>query len=205
MTSSPVVSVVGVLIVNPSGLLFHILSNTISSLAQITSSMLVAQHCRSMFCNNEWNIEYADIKINQVVVTYLKDDQVIRPPAPPIVSPCKDIMSCFSILFLGLPWHSSRWTYSFCCKACSRGRGVGSNSCGANLMVQGCTCTNQTFWTEDQFVLTVSSGIRDHDRRVAEIVSRELEKTKPGKWGYVQVHELGHRRRRLTSVMDNTG
>jgi hypothetical protein len=36
----------------------------------------------------------------------------------------------------------------------------------------------------------VSSGIRDHDRRVAEIVSRKLEKTKPDKWGYVQVHEL---------------
>jgi hypothetical protein len=26
--------------------------------------------------------------------------------------------------------------------------------------------------------------------RVAEIVEREVEKTKPDKWGYVQVHEL---------------
>jgi hypothetical protein len=26
--------------------------------------------------------------------------------------------------------------------------------------------------------------------RVAEIVSRELEKAKPDKWGYVQTHEL---------------
>ena len=26
--------------------------------------------------------------------------------------------------------------------------------------------------------------------RVAEIVARELEKTKPDKWGYVQAHEL---------------
>ncbi len=29
-----------------------------------------------------------------------------------------------------------------------------------------------------------------NDARVAEIVSRELEKTKPDKWGCVQVHEL---------------
>jgi hypothetical protein len=37
-------------------------------------------------------------------------------------------------------------------------------------------CTKQTFSTEDQFVVTVSSGIRDRDKRVAEIVVRELEK-----------------------------
>ncbi len=51
-----------------------------------------------------------------------------------------------------------------------RGRGHGYRSCDVNLMVQGCTRTKQTFWTEDQFVLTVSAGIRDHDTRVAEIV-----------------------------------
>ena len=55
-------------------------------------------------------------------------------------------------------------------------------------MVQG--CTKQTFWTEDQFVVTASSGIRDRDARVAEIVARELQKAKTGKWGYVQDHEI---------------
>ena len=50
-------------------------------------------------------------------------------------------------------------------KVCSRvrGRGHGSKSCGANLVVQGCTRTKRTFWTEDQFVVTASSGIRDHE------------------------------------------
>jgi hypothetical protein len=57
-------------------------------------------------------------------------------------------------------------------------------------MVQGCTHTKKTFWTEDQFVLTASTGIRDRATRVAEIVTRELQKTKPGKWGYVQAREL---------------
>jgi hypothetical protein len=57
-------------------------------------------------------------------------------------------------------------------------------------MVQGCTRTKQTFWTEDQFVLTASPGIRDRDTRVVEIVSREIEKAKPGKWGCVQAREL---------------
>ena len=57
-------------------------------------------------------------------------------------------------------------------------------------MVQGCTRTKQTFWTEDEFTVTASSGIRDRDARVAEIVARELEKTKPDKWGCVQSHEL---------------
>ena len=56
--------------------------------------------------------------------------------------------------------------------------------------MQGCTRTKQTFWTEDQFVVTASSRIRDRDTRVAEIVVRELEKTKPDKWGYVQVRDL---------------
>jgi hypothetical protein len=57
-------------------------------------------------------------------------------------------------------------------------------------VVQGCTRTKQTFWTEDQSVATTSSDIRDHDTGVVEIVSRELEKAKPGKWGRVQAHEL---------------
>ncbi len=45
-------------------------------------------------------------------------------------------------------------------------------------MVQGCPCTKQTIWTEDQCLVTSSSGIRDQDTSVAEIVVRELEKTK---------------------------
>ena len=46
-------------------------------------------------------------------------------------------------------------------------------------MVQGCTRTKQAFWREDQFVVTASSGVRDRDKRVAEIVVREQEKVKP--------------------------
>jgi hypothetical protein len=57
-------------------------------------------------------------------------------------------------------------------------------------MVQGCTRTKQTFWTEDQFTFTVSSGIRDRNVRVAEIVVRELEKDKPDKLGCVQTRDL---------------
>jgi hypothetical protein len=57
-------------------------------------------------------------------------------------------------------------------------------------MVEGCTLTKQTFWTEDEFTVIASSGIRNRDVRVAEIVVRELEKAKPDKWGYVQSREL---------------
>ena len=39
-----------------------------------------------------------------------------------------------------------------------------------NLMVQGCTRTKQTFWTEVEFTVTSSPGIRNRDVRVAEIV-----------------------------------
>ena len=58
------------------------------------------------------------------------------------------------------------------------------------VMVEGCTRTKQTFWTEDEFTVTASSGIRNRDVRVAEIVVRELEKAKPDKWGCVQAREL---------------
>ncbi len=80
-----------------------------------------------------------------------------------------------------------RRSFNCWCTTCSRvcGRGHGSKSCGPNLMVEGCTRTNQTFWTEDEFTVTVSSGIRNRDVRVAEIVVRELEKAKPDKWGSV--------------------
>ncbi len=65
-----------------------------TSTGKITSAMLVAQH------NKDWDMEHTDMKIQQVVVMYLKADQISRPLAPPIVSPCKGIMSCFSFMFL---------------------------------------------------------------------------------------------------------
>jgi hypothetical protein len=67
---------------------------------------------------------------------------------------------------------------------------LGSRQNQANLMVEGCTRTEQTFWTEDEFTVTASSGIRNRDVRVAEIVVREIEKAKPDKWGCVQAREL---------------
>jgi hypothetical protein len=57
-------------------------------------------------------------------------------------------------------------------------------------MVEGCTLTKQTFWTEDEFTVTASSGIWNRDVRVAEIVVRELEKAKPDKRGCVQAREI---------------
>ncbi len=47
-------------------------------------------------------------------------------------------------------------------------------------MVEGCTHTKQTFCTEDQFTVTSSSGIRDRDARVAEIVTRDERQVCPG-------------------------
>ena len=58
--------------------------------------MLVAQHFRVIFCNKDWDMDHADMKIQQVVVLYLNDDEINRPLAPPIVSPWKGIMECFS-------------------------------------------------------------------------------------------------------------
>ena len=72
---------------------------------KITSPILVAQHLRATFCTNEWLMEHVDSRINEMVVMYLPAAQVIRPSAPPDVSVCKGIMSCFSFLILGVPRH----------------------------------------------------------------------------------------------------
>ncbi len=178
-----------------------------TSTGKITSAVLVAQHLRSIFCNKDLDMDHADMKIQQVVVMYLNVDQISRPLAPPIVSTCKGIMASFSFVFLGVPRHYARRSYSCWCTAYSRvrGRGHGSNSCGPNLMVQGCTRTKQTFWIEDEFTVTSSSGIRNRDVRVAEIMARELEKTKPDKWGCVQARGFGHLRRRGRYVLDTSG
>jgi hypothetical protein len=94
-----------------------------TSTGKITSAMLVAQHFRDIFCNKDWDMEHADMKIQQVVVMYLPNHQISRPPAPPIVSPCKGIMSCFS--FIGVLRHYARRSFSCWCTACSRVRGRG--------------------------------------------------------------------------------
>ena len=78
--------------------------------------------------------------------------------------------------------------FSCWCNAYSRVRvrGVGSQSSRSDLLVPGCTSTKQTSRTEDQFTVTASAGIRNHEKRIAEIVVGELKRTKPGEWGCVQ-------------------
>ncbi len=78
------------------------------------------------------------------------------------VSVYKDIMSCFSFL--------------------------GSQSSDPDLLVPGCTCSKQTVWTEDQLTVISSEGIRNHEKRVVDIVVRELKRTKP--LGYIQSREV---------------
>ena len=83
-----------------------------TSTGKITSSMLVTQHFRAIFCTKGWRMEHTDMKMNEVVVMYLSDDQVSRPVAPPVVSPYKGIMSCFPFLFLGVSKHYARRSYN---------------------------------------------------------------------------------------------
>ncbi len=60
----------------------------------------------------------------------------------------------------------------------------------SDLLVPDCTRTKQTSGTEDQFTVTSSAGIRNHEKGVAEIVLRELKRAKPGAWGCVQAREV---------------
>jgi hypothetical protein len=101
-------------------------------------------------------------------------------------------MSCFSFLFLGVPRHYAKRPFSCWCQTCSRvrGRGLGSQSSGPHLLVTGCTLTKHTAWIEDQFTVTSTAGIRNREKRVADIVVRELKRAKPGVWGCMQVREV---------------
>ncbi len=56
----------------------------------------------------------------------------------------------------------------------------GDQSSAPDLLVQVCTRSEQTAWTEDQFIVTSSAGIRNREKRVADIVVRELKRAKPG-------------------------
>ena len=129
-------------------------------------------------------MEHVNTQINQVVVMYRSAEEFIRPPAPTDGSVCKDIMSCFSFLFLGVPRHYAKRPFSCWCDVCSRvrGRGLGSQSSGPDLLVAGCTRAKQTAWVEDQFTVTSSAEIRNREKRVADIVVRELKRAKPGAW-----------------------
>jgi hypothetical protein len=70
------------------------------------------------------------------------------------------------------------------------GRGLVSQSSDQHLLVSECTCTKQTAWIEDQFTVTSSAGIRNREKRVSDIVVRELKRAKPGVWGCIQAHEV---------------
>ena len=48
----------------------------------------------------------------------------------------------------------------------------------------------QTAWTEDQFTVTSSAGIRNREKRAADTVARELKRAKPGAWACIQAREV---------------
>jgi hypothetical protein len=63
-----------------------------TSTGKITSAMLVAQHLRAIFCNKDWDMEHADMKIQQVVVMYLHDHQISHARAS-----CHVFLLCFLV------------------------------------------------------------------------------------------------------------
>ena len=68
-------------------------------------------------------MEHVNTQINEIVVMYLSDEKVIRPSTPPDVFVCKDIMSSFSFLFLGVVRHYEKRPFICWCKVCSCVRG----------------------------------------------------------------------------------
>ncbi len=54
----------------------------------------------------------------------------------------------------------------------------------------GSTRAKQTAWTEDQFTVKSSVDIRNRDKRVSDIVVRELKRAKPDEWGCIQAREV---------------
>ena len=160
---------------------------------KITSALEVAQHLRSVFDSEEWMSVHMDMKINQVVVMYLDAEEIVRPESPPVVSVCKGILTSYSFLFLGTQRHYAMRRYSCWCPACSRVRGrgpaSGTVSDGAFLKVPNCDRKELSVWKEAHFTVTQEAGIQQRKKRVAEMITKELAKAKPGAWGCVQARE----------------
>jgi hypothetical protein len=91
-----------------------------------------------------------------------------------------------------VPRHYAKRPFSCWCHACSRVQGCGlvSQLSGPDLLVSDCTRSNQTAWTEDQFTVTSSAGIRNREKRAADTVTRELKRAKPGAWACIQARKV---------------
>jgi hypothetical protein len=101
-------------------------------------------------------MEHVNAPINEIVVMYQSTEQVIRPPAPPDVSVCKGIMSCFSFLFLGVPRHYAKRPFSCWCKtfSCVREKRVSHNVVRelkrAKPGVWGCIQAHEVWSSEEE-------------------------------------------------------
>jgi hypothetical protein len=98
-----------------------------------------------------------------------------------------------TLLFLGTQRHYAMRRYSCWCPACSRVRGrgpaSGTVSDGAFLKVPNCDRKELSVWKEAHFTVTQEAGIQQRKKRVAEMITKELAKAKPGAWGCVQARE----------------
>jgi len=121
-------------------------------------------------------------------------EEILRPVSPPVVLVCKGILTANSFLFFGTPRHYVMRKYTCWCHACSRvrGRDPGNStvSRGAYLDVPNCARNKLTVWREDHFTVTKAAGIEQRKKRVAEMITKELAKAKPGAWGCVQTRAM---------------
>ncbi len=140
------------------------------------------------------------MEIQQVVVMYLHDNQINRPPAPPIVSPCQGIMSCFSFMFLGVPRHYERRLFRCWCTVCS---------CVCGLTFEEWDPSADTDASEAPVAMIVnSSELRAAGFDLREVLPLQLEETARGvrctrDTVLKQIHDMGTRRYVLSVDNDN--
>ena len=60
-----------------------------------------------------------------------------------------------------------------------RGRGHGCTSRGSYLDVPGCIRSKLTVWKEDKFTVRPAAGIKEREKRLAEMKSKTLPRAIP--------------------------
>jgi hypothetical protein len=105
-----------------------------------------------------------NMEINQVLVTFLDTDQIVRPVAPPDVLAATTASESTAAGARLVHW-------------CV---GVGMAPSGHSIYVPGCLRSNLTVWTEDNFTVLPGRGIVDREKRVAEWITKALPQAKPG-------------------------
>ena len=159
------------------------------------SSSQVAQHLRATFSTGKWLKKHAHMKIHEIVVMYIDQDEIVWPDPEPKYETLKGISSAYCFMMRGGGRVAMRRLCCWC-PACSLAHETGEGM-DATLKIAGCARGHLSCFEEHTIGSSIPADRGAAKRRAQELWAKLKKILAAGKVVCVQARELWSEEERI--------